>query len=304
MKISKVEIRQLIEKGADMNALYRKLTKKGKTDKQGNPIVAPQPFIDGLTKLFGGDPIAIVNAEVAARNEKAAAKAKAKADAKAARAANKTPAIKISKMAVRNAVRNGAADMASLHAAIGGDAALEAFSAAVKKAYGDADPFIVKPLKAKGSTASKEPQTTPYRKGTIYQSIVDLCISGGMNGSHEDKVKLALIEKGICPDLDSATAALGVVRNPAQFSNRGKTACANIGKGKTKEGRASGQHKIVEISVLSLTPTLPDRFGNMTSGKRGRKPKTAAPAIEPQTSAAGEGEPQTEPQTSETPAQT
>ncbi len=138
----------------------------------------------------------------------------------------------------------------------------------------DAAPAPATPAKKRGRPANpdkpvkppKAVSTTPYRAGSIYDKLTLLCLANdGM--SMDDLFNLAeskeimprfvdllgdgnLTATGIIDRLNSFNAAMGVIRGPTGFSNRGKTECV-------------GTNKAVSLRVLSMTPTRPDRSGNM-----------------------------------------
>lgn len=240
-KLSKSAVEEIVKSGKvkDMDALYRKLYKKGKD------ATAPAAFVSAVETVCGGNPFAPKVKKV--KTPKAAATPKTP----------KPISIKIGKRAVRAAVREGAADMASLHAAIGGGVEIAAFEAAVNKAFPDGDTFIVKAKAVK----EKQPKTTPFRVGSKYQRLLELCISGGGNGKTVVEVADMAVAAGIVAYQHQGMISLSVLRNPAQFSNRGRVSCANYADAK----RTPVATQVVNLSVLSLTATMPDRYGKVAA---------------------------------------
>lgn len=109
----------------------------------------------------------------------------------------------------------------------------------------------------------KKVRTAPYTsvngKVSKYQRLADLCINGGGNGKTLAEVAKMAVEQGIVEHEYQAFISLNVLRNPAQFSNRGRSGDDGYGDGK-------GGKSIVNLRILSVLPTMPDRNGKMPKG--------------------------------------
>lgn len=99
----------------------------------------------------------------------------------------------------------------------------------------------------------KAVSTTPYRAGSIYDKLTLLCLANpgmSMNGLYGLAKSTGIVSGEELDCLNSFNAAMGVIRCPTGYSNRGKTEC-------------TGTNNAVHLRILSMTPTRPDRTGNM-----------------------------------------
>ena len=173
--------------------------------KKGKAATAPDGFKKAVSAAFGGDPFStpIVPATVPATAPTAPATAPTETGA----VANPAPAPAPAKRPVGRP----------------------------RKTNPDGSPIV----------KVKKVRTLPYvsvnGKVSKYQRLADLCISGGGNGKTVAEVAKMAVEAGIVEHEYQAFISLNVLRNPHQFSNRGRSGDDGYGDGNGGgEGKGEG----------------------------------------------------------------